>query len=288
MKVSQFIYLARPHTWPASLAPVVTAALMALFQSDKPFQWDIFVLCLGIALSAQALSNVLNDLFDNKKGADTPKRKGFKRLLSSGDLTLQEIKIAAYVWTCIVALLGFVLSALVSWWLLSIGVLIFLGAWGYSAGKFSLSYHALGDAAVILFFGIIAVVFSYYVLTAQFDYQVFLVGISMGCAIDNILMVNNYRDYEEDKSTGKRTLIVRMGKKWGPKLYITNVVLSIFLLYPIHSIYSILASGFYLVLMKYWHRKMSLESGTSLNAILSKTAMSVWGLVIVVLVALIS
>lgn len=288
MTFSQFVYLARPHTWSASLAPVVVAFLLALYRTETSVNLFVFVLCLCIALTAQSLSNVLNDLFDYKKGTDTQERKGFQRLLASGKVSVAEIKIVALIWASLLAILGIILSGLVSWWLLIIGVLVFLGAWGYSAGKKSFSSNALGDVAVILFFGWIAVGATYYVLTQQIDYIVMLVASSLGVAIDNILVVNNYRDYEEDISTGKTTLIVKTGKAWGPKIYILNAVLSILCLYPIHTLYSILLAGLYLIEMWRMYRKMKMLQGAELNKLLVHTGIRIWALVGIIFVALLS
>lgn len=213
-------YAIRPHTLGASIGPilVVTGALV----HDKALSAYPLILCLLVSLSAQIASNLANDLFDYLEGIDTDRRVGFEKQLSSGTITPRQMTIALMTALGVCTLSGLLLVAMTKWWTLIIGILVLLGIFAYSSGPYPLSYHGLGDISVVIFFGIIPVVVSYAVVAGSCPLYLLFIALGVGLWQTNILVVNNYRDYEEDLSTGKDTLVVLMGKRSGPFLYLLN------------------------------------------------------------------
>ena len=220
-------YAIRPHTLGASIAPmlIVTGALV---QQDAV---DIFplILCYIVALSAQIASNIGNDLFDYLDGADTEGRVGFERVLTRGKVTFRQMAIALGIALAVCIVAGVTLAYMQEWWLLAIGVAVVVGVFAYSAGPYPLSYNGLGDMAVVLFFGLVPVLGTYYAVAGTPPGYLLPLALGIGAWEANILVVNNYRDYAEDKTTGKNTLVVMIGEKSGPKLYMFNALLSLLL-----------------------------------------------------------
>ena len=202
-------------TRPRTLFSGLSSVLVALFYAGSlgAIEWVKALLLILVAVSAQIASNIANDLIDYKKGADTDERKGPLRPLSKGLLTEREVKQALYISLAALLISGISLIALSSWWLLFIGGFISIGIFAYSGGPYPLSYHGLGDVAVLVFFGWIPTLTSFYILRGTVsDSTIWHLATAIGLASVNILVVNNYRDVEEDRKAGKQTLIVRMGK----------------------------------------------------------------------------
>lgn len=227
-KIKTWVYAMRPHTLGASIAPmlIVLGALVA----DNELHLGLYLLCFIVAVTAQIASNFANDYFDFRSGKDTEKRVGFKRLLTTGEVTEKQMLFALILALAICAISGLTLAALQGWDLLLIGVFVLIGAVAYSAGPFPLSHNALGDVAVVLFYGIVPILGSYYAIAGIPPIYLLFLAIGIGIWEANILVCNNYRDYEEDKESGKKTLIVRMGEKSGPTLYLINTLMALMLL----------------------------------------------------------
>ncbi|MFR7681223.1 MAG: 1,4-dihydroxy-2-naphthoate octaprenyltransferase [Bacteroides thetaiotaomicron] len=197
------------------------------------FRWVPAVLCLLFALLAQVASNMANDYFDYVKGSDKAGRVGPRRAVASGDIAPPSHAyghilcfrggLCGRIGTCFFA----------GWQLIPIGVIIALFALAYMAGPYPLAYHGLGDVTVFLFlFGLVAVNMTYYVQALQFDADVFLLSIAMGLLSTNILLVNNYRDMEEDAAANKRTTVVLFGRRFALWWYFVNGVIAVLLLLP--------------------------------------------------------
>lgn len=208
---SKWFYAIRPKTLLVSMASVVMAVSLS-FQASE-CEWLPALLCLLFAMTAQATSNLVNDFADFKSGSDNVNSLGPDRKLVSGEITpkamLKAIKIAA---TCCL-FIGLPLIYWGGWVLLPIGLVIIAVAFMYSTGPFPLSYHALGDVAVVLFYGIIPVSFTYYILTASIDMKMIVAGLAMGLVVDELLIVNNYRDAEDDAQHNKITTVGLFGKE---------------------------------------------------------------------------
>ena len=122
--------------------------------------------------------------------------------------------------------LGLSLIVFGGWWLLLIGMASVLCAWIYTGGPYPLAYNGLGDVFVVLFFGLIAVGCTFYVQTGYMTLDVILLGLACGLAVNNILVVNNYRDIDEDRQAGKRTLVVLFGRRWALVQYAASLIIA--------------------------------------------------------------
>jgi 1,4-dihydroxy-2-naphthoate octaprenyltransferase len=166
---------------------------------------------LAGALLLQIGSNLANDVFDYEKGADGADRLGPPRTTQMGLLSPAQVKRgAALVFAC-AAVVGLYLVAVGGWPVLAVGILSILAALTYTGGPWPFGYHGLGDLAVFLFFGVVAVVGSHYVQTAVVSPAALAASLPVGALATAILVVNNLRDLESDSRAGKRTLAVRLG-----------------------------------------------------------------------------
>lgn len=228
-RLSTWVYATRPHTLGASIAPmlVVLGALIA----EGVFDFWPFLCALLVALSAQITSNFANDYFDYKGEKDTDKRVGFRRVLVTGEVTPREMLTAMLISTGITILSGLAAVLLTgAWWLIAVGLLVLVGVYAYSYGPYPLSTHGLGDVAVVLFYGMTPILATYGAIGGTPPLYLLLLSVGIGMWEDNILVCNNYRDYAEDRESGKRTIIVRMGEHFGPTMYLLNSLLSVILL----------------------------------------------------------
>lgn len=280
-KPQLWLGLLRPKTLFSSLSAVMVAVVYASTQVDV--NWLLASLLALLAVSAQISSNIANDLIDYRKGADTEERKGPLRPLSKGLISTKEVYCALGISLSILVVSGLLLLSMSSWWLGLVGLAVLAGIFAYSGGPYPLSYNGLGDVAVLIFFGLVPVVVSGYILGLNpWDTTLWHLGASIGLASVNILVVNNYRDYEEDKATGKRTLIVRFGKDFAPRLYMTCGLLSVGLLYPIYSPWGWLLIIVYILLFSRAYQSMQRSTGSQLNGTLALTARNVFLLALVI------
>ena len=280
-KLSLWIGLTRPKTLFSGLSSV----LVAIFYAASLGAIDILrtLLLVVVAVAAQIASNSANDLIDHRKGADTDERKGPLRPLSRGLISEREVRIALYLSLAVLLTSGLWLIALSSWWLLLVGLAVVLGVFAYSGGPYPLSYHGWGDAAVLVFFGWVPTVTSFYILRGYvLDQTLWQLATAIGLSSVNILVVNNYRDVAEDSKAGKRTLIVRMGQDFAPRLYLTCGLLSMGLLYPIYSFWGMLLLLPYVLLFSQTHRALQTSRGAELNDVLARTARNVFLLALLI------
>lgn len=206
-----FLEASRPRTLPAAVAPVLVGS--ALAWQDGWFQLAPALLCLGFALLVQVGTNFANDYYDFIKGADTAVRVGPRRAVAAGLVAPATMKRAMVLTFAAAFALGL---GLVQWggpWLLVVGVASILCGIAYTGGPFPLAYHGLGDVFVFLFFGLVAVAGTFFVQAGELTGAALLAGVPIGLLAANILVVNNYRDVETDAKAGKRTLVVRLGRR---------------------------------------------------------------------------
>jgi 1,4-dihydroxy-2-naphthoate octaprenyltransferase len=196
----------------------------ALAYKDGFFNPLILAACFGVAFFAQIASNFANDYFDYRKGADTSARVGPKRAVAAGDVTPARMLSAALIMLFAAVALGVFIASERGWGLLIIGALICAAVMAYSAGPYPLAYHGWGDICVIIFYGIVPVLFTYYAVSGGVTARAVLISFAVGVLTDNILLVNNYRDYEEDSLSGKRTTVVLFGKNFGGVFYLLNIL----------------------------------------------------------------
>ncbi len=210
--IKVWILAARPRTFPAALVPVMLGTALAM--RDGAFALVPASLCLVFALLIQIGTNFANDYYDYMSGADSPDRIGPVRAVAAG---LVEPEVMRRVMSGVffaALLLGSVLILYGGWWLLFVGIASVFSGIAYTGGPYPLGYHGLGDLFVFLFFGIIAVMFTYYVQAGAFTLDSFFVSLAVGALTTNILVVNNLRDIETDRAAGKRTLAVWFGRRF--------------------------------------------------------------------------
>jgi 1,4-dihydroxy-2-naphthoate octaprenyltransferase len=199
----------RPRTLPAAVGPVLVG--IGLAAGDGVFQLLPALAALGGALLLQIVSNLANDYYDFVKGYDQPDRLGPTRVALSGLISLQQLRFGLLLVLALCAALGLYLVYVGGWPILLLGVAAMVAAVIYSGGPFPLSVHGLGDPFVFLFFGLAAVVGTYYVQALTVTPTALLAAIPPGALVTAILVVNNLRDIDTDRQVGKRTLAVRLG-----------------------------------------------------------------------------
>ena len=172
-------------------------------------------------------ANFANDYYDHAHGADDDRQLGPARAVASGIISSRTMRVASYLSLAFGFALGLLLMKLsgTGWPLLVVGVASVVCALGYTAGPFPFAYIGLGDLFVVLFFGFVATGVTHYVLVTQVDYEwtpQWWVGLAIGLVINNLLVLNNHRDAAEDTACGKRTLVVRFGRRFGVVLYLVG------------------------------------------------------------------
>jgi 1,4-dihydroxy-2-naphthoate octaprenyltransferase len=196
----------------------------ALAYREDLFQWLPALICLVFALLVQIGTNFVNDYKDFEKGADTAERIGPPRAVASGWIPAGRMKAASRVVLGSAFLIGCSLIYWGGWWLLGIGVASIACAYLYTSGPVPLAYVGLGDLFVVLFFGLIAVGCTTYVQTGHISREAWALGLGVGLLVNNILVVNNYRDADQDARSNKRTLTVRYGRTFSLIQYQVSLV----------------------------------------------------------------
>ena len=214
----------RPKTLPAAIAPVMLGIAMAT--QAVSIRLLPALICLGFALLVQIGTNLANDYLDGVKGTDTDSRLGPRRSVASGLIAPRIMKRVAITVLIVSFFLGLCLIAFGGWWLLVVGSSSVACAWLYTGGPYPLAYNGLGDIFVILFFGLIAVSCTYYAQVGYITTDVILLGLSIGLVVNNILLVNNYRDIEEDRAASKRTLVVFFGRRMAERQYVVSLLIA--------------------------------------------------------------
>ncbi len=212
LALSVWIGASRPRTLPAAVAPVLAAS--ALAWRDGDFVAPAALACLAFALLVQIGTNFANDYYDFVKGADTVERVGPRRAVASGWVAPEKMKRAMIGVFVAAFVVGLTLLGYGGWPLLVIGVASIVCGVAYTGGPYPLGYNGLGDVFVFVFFGLVAVGATYFVQTGVVTPEAWIIGAGVGALAANILVVNNYRDVETDARAGKRTLVVRFGKKF--------------------------------------------------------------------------
>lgn len=205
--MNKWVLGARVRTLPAAVAPVLVGTSLA-----SEIKLINAVLALVVALALQIAVNFANDYSDGVRGTDT-NRVGPTRLVASELATPASVKIASLLSFLVAAIAGTLLSFNTSLWLIAVGAVSILAAWGYTGGKRPYGYLGFGELSVFIFFGLVATVGSYYVQVEQISWNAVLLAIPMGCLSCSILVINNLRDLPQDALVNKRTLAVRLGDK---------------------------------------------------------------------------
>lgn len=285
--IRYWILAARPKTLPAAVIPVIIGTSFAY--RDHSFDFIPALVALICAILIQIGTNFANDYYDYKKGTDDENRIGFKRATSSGwiapDVMLKATKLTM--------LFAFILGLYLVWHagivVLVIGILSLIFGIVYTGGPYPLGYNGLGDVFVFIFFGIIAVMTTYYVQALDWSIDTFWASLAIGALSTNILVVNNLRDIETDAKTGKRTLGVMFGEVALKTEYTLMMAIALIIPLVLRIWYGfdtlillpiLLLPGILFLLNTVWRFK----DRKNLNDTLVKTAafMTVYGLVLTV------
>lgn len=290
-RLRYYIQSFRPRTLPLSVSGIILGSSLALREDileGESFSWIVFGLAILTTLSLQIVTNLSNELGDMLKGTDNENRLGPHGALQSGILTPLTYKRMIVIFTIVSILLGIGLLKVAfgsifskeSLWLLFSGGLAIVAAITYTLGSKPYGYRGLGDVSVFIFFGLLSTLGSYY-LFRPFPDELWMIlppAITAGCFITGVLNVNNIRDYENDATHGKNTLIVKIGPVRG-KIYHFLLIIGgwvLMLEYTLVSFGSILDLLYLLSLPLFiWHlREMSRKNGRTLDPQLKVLSLS--------------
>lgn len=227
MSVSRFsawIMAARPKTLPAAAVPVVVGT--ALAYAHGKFHALASILSLICSFLIQIGTNFANDLGDDIRGADTPERLGPVRAIHLGLVNRADMKKAVIITFSVTFFLGLSLVYIGGWPILVIGILSIISGIIYTAGPFPLAYNGLGDLFSFAFFGTVGTMGTYYVQAHEWTMESFIASIPVGALITAILVVNNYRDREQDIKANKKTLVVRFGAGFAKTEYVVLLLMA--------------------------------------------------------------
>ena len=215
---------ARPRTLPAAVAPVLVGTSLAIV--DDEFHLLAFLAALVGSIFIQIGTNLSNDYSDARRGADTEDRLGPVRVTAGGLMPPRRVLAGTYVAFGIAVLAGIYLAAITGPELLLVGVASIAAGVLYTGGPRPYGYEGLGELFVFLFFGVVAVVGSYYVQAEELPWEAFALSVPVGLLAAAILVVNNIRDADTDRRAGKRTLAVRLGRDRARAMFAAMLVLS--------------------------------------------------------------
>lgn len=264
----------RPATLTAAIVPVLVGTAIA----SRHGHIDVGVLTLTLLATSliQIGTNLVNDVADFEKGADTHERLGPQRVVQSGLLTPQEVKAGVGVTFALAAACGLALTWIGGWPILLIGILSILSGIAYTAGPYPLGYHGLGDIFVLVFFGVVAVCGTAYLQIASIPPEAIVASLSIGAIATAILVVNNVRDYETDVKAHKRTLVVRFGRQFGVIEYVLLMLVAylvpLFLFLQHHFSVYICLPLISLPWAVWLSKQVASRRGAPLNPILAGTA----------------
>ena len=273
----KWIEAMRLRTLPVSLAGVICGCGCALLQGS--FNAVTALLCVLFAALAQVASNFGNEYYDYRNGIDKRGREGFRRGVTEGEISPRAMKRATYATLSAAAVVGGLMLFYGPWWLVLVGITIMLFALGYSAGPYPLSHHGMGDVAVIIFFGIVPVTFTCYLQTGSFNnlYITLPTSLAVGLLAANVLVVNNYRDMDDDKAVNKRTTVVIFGRRVMSWCYLLWGIVAMAIMHPVWTelhLWALPITVLYLILHTRNWLYLRRSTGAALNPLLGKTAMT--------------
>lgn len=273
----KWIEAMRLRTLPVSLAGVICGCGCALLQGS--FNAVTALLCVLFAALAQVASNFGNEYYDYRNGIDKKGREGFRRGVTEGEISPRAMKRATYATLSAAAVVGCLMLFYGPWWLVLVGITIMLFALGYSAGPYPLSHHGMGDVAVIIFFGIVPVTFTCYLQTGSFNnlYITLPTSLAVGLLAANVLVVNNYRDMDDDKAVNKRTTVVIFGRRVMSWCYLLWGIVAMAIMHPVWTelhLWALPITVLYLILHTRNWLYLRRATGAALNPLLGKTAIT--------------
>lgn len=270
----------RPKTLSGSAVPVMIATALALAMTNWNVRIVPVLLCFLFAFIMQIDANFINDYLDFKRGNDDETRLGPRRACAQGWISPQAMRMGIVVTTLLACVVGLPLVCYGGVEMVWVGFLCVLFCFLYTT---HLSYLGLGDLLVLLFFGLIPVCVTYYLAMPStmnhVTWEVVLSSLASGIIIDTLLIVNNYRDLENDWRAHKMTLVVRMGESLSRKVYLMlgwlGCLLGIVFLFNGHP-WAFILPMIYLVLHTRTYRRMRIKQGKALNQILGETGRNIF------------
>lgn len=273
-----WLLAARPKTLTGAMVPVMIGLALA-WTDAKDYGDDVFsfvaaTLCMLFAMLMQIDANFVNDFFDYARGNDdTATRLGPLRACTQGWVKIESMKKAIATTTILACLVGLPLVYYGGLEMILIGALCVLFCFLYTT---HLSYIGMGDVLVLLFFGIVPVCITYYVQLHTCTWQVFLASLACGLVVDGLLVVNNYRDRDNDKRDGKQTLVVEIGANAAEWMYLLLGVLAVLMgiaFWMNGHVLAFILPIIYLVLHVFtWLKLRRINHGRALNECLGETA----------------
>ena len=286
-----WLLAARPKTLAGAAVPVMMGLTLAwayLYRFNQQacgvdamgtsvetgtLSWVPAILCVLFAFIMQIDANFINDYFDWKKGTDDEHRLGPRRACAQGWVTPKAMRCAIAVTTLIACVVGFPLVFYGGYDLIWVGVACVVFCFLYTL---LLSYIGLGDLLVLVFFGLVPVCVTFYIQTHTLTKEVILSSLACGMVIDTLLVVNNYRDRDNDRRVGKRTLVVIIGEKATEILYFALGLMAFHMgltFFFQGQYFTFFLPVIYLMLHARTYRKMkAIKRGKALNGILAENA----------------
>lgn len=276
---------ARPKTLTAALIPVVTATALAFAEGHGNLVPAL--LCMLFASLMQIAANFINDLYDFRKGADRSDRLGPERACAQGWITPRAMERGIFITLAAACTAGLFLLPYGGLPLLLLGLACVIFAFLYTT---LLSYVGLGDLLVWVFFGLVPVAGTFYVQAGLFTPSVWWLAAACGLIIDTLLVLNNYRDRKQDTLSGKRTLVVAFGERFGNLFYlfqgIAGYVSTAMLALYGHTWAAILPLFYLLPHYLTWRKMCAIREGRALNRILGFTSRNMLTFALLLTIAL--
>ena len=278
-----WLLAARPKTLSGAAVPVMIGVSLTYtdalaFYEEGTFSWTAAILCLLFAFAMQIDANFINDFFDFANGTDDVEtRLGPRRACAQGWVKLDAMKKAIAATTCIACIIGLPLAYFGGLEMILVGILCVVFAFLYTT---FFSYKGLGDLLVLVFFGIVPVCCTYYVQLHTVTWQVFLASLACGLVIDALLIVNNFRDRDNDREAGKNTIIVKLGAEAGLQLYLAVGIGAVILggtFWMNGHVLAFLFPLLYLLMHIFTYLKIKrIYQGKALNQCLGETARNIF------------
>ncbi|CCY90532.1 1 4-dihydroxy-2-naphthoate octaprenyltransferase [Bacteroides sp. CAG:1076] len=269
-----WLLASRPKTLTAASIPVMLGCALASMYGH--FQLIPAILCFLFAFLMQIDANFINDLYDYLKGTDREDRLGPERACAQGWISSSGMKKGIAITTLLAALDGLCLLWYGGWEMIPVGIACIIFAFLYTAGPYPLAYHGWGDVLVLVFFGFVPVGCTFYIMAHSWNTSVTMASLACGFVIDTLLMVNNFRDREQDAISGKKTIVVRLGARTGLILYFLlglAACWSCFYFVTEGRLWAAILPQIYLLLHIFTTVKMArINRGKELNVILGETS----------------
>lgn len=274
--MNPWIIAIRPKTLAASFCPVLIGNVLAFHSST--FSWTIAITCLACALSLQISVNLANDYFDHKNQVDSDERLGPIRACQSGLISAKKMKIGIAFFTSLSIALGLILVHHGNIWVFIAGLVAVICIFAYSYGEYSIANLALGELAVFVFFGLIAVTGSYYLQMAEVSIKPIIMGTVMGLLNSAIMFTNNTRDIETDRKAEKYTLAVRLTKEICSPVYKAMVLGAFAIIFASYLLgvwkgIPVLFTGIWVFYAQILSKRFEAAKGKEFNKILESTSL---------------